>query len=163
MVRVKHPRPVWWSSAYRASCSWGIYWQTEQGWSRPWSVRDRHPHWWYRYLCLFPLCSLYYCSIHKWQIYLSQAMIDQYIEFRPSPDGESFSVCFRNFRIAEIKTENGELIHRNITRLWIMYHVCTPLYTMLLLTHWPLLQTQSVCTFLSTTSTNRQCTPSYRS
>lgn len=56
-------------------------------------------------------------TIHKWQIYLSQAMIDQYIEFRPSPDGESFSVCFRNFRIAEIKTENGELIHRNITRL----------------------------------------------
>ena len=44
-------------------------------------------------------------------------MIDQYIEFHPSHDGESFSACFRNFRIAAFKTENGELIHRNITRL----------------------------------------------
>lgn len=58
-----------------------------------------------------------YVRFDKWQIYLSQTMIDQYIEFRPNPDGESFSACFRNFRIAEFKTENGELIHRNIARL----------------------------------------------
>lgn len=58
-----------------------------------------------------------YVRFDKWQIYFSQTMIDQYIEFRPNPDGESFSACFRNFRIAEFKTENGELIHRNIARL----------------------------------------------
>ena len=58
-----------------------------------------------------------YVHFDKWQICLSQTMIDQYIEFRPNPDGESFSACFRNFRSAELKIENGELIHRKITRL----------------------------------------------
>ena len=61
--------------------------------------------------------QLGYVRFDKWQIYLSQTMIDQYIEFRPNPDGESFSACFRNFGSAELKIENGELIHRNIARL----------------------------------------------
>lgn len=51
------------------------------------------------------------------QVYLSETMIDQYIEFRPSPDGERFIACYRNFKIAEFDTEDGHLIHRSITRL----------------------------------------------
>lgn len=58
-----------------------------------------------------------YVHFDKWQICLSQTMIDQCIEFRRNPDRESFSACFRNFRSAELKIENGELIHRKITRL----------------------------------------------
>ena len=58
-----------------------------------------------------------YVRFDKWQIYLSETMIDQYIEFRPSPDGESFIACYRNFKIAEFDTEDGHLIHRSIARL----------------------------------------------
>ena len=58
-----------------------------------------------------------YVRFNKWQIYLSETMIDQYIEFRPSPDGESFVACYRNFKIAEFDTKDGQLIHRSIARL----------------------------------------------
>jgi transposase InsO family protein len=51
------------------------------------------------------------------QVYLSETMIDQHIEFRPSPDGGSFVACYRNFKIAEFDTEDGHLIHRSIARL----------------------------------------------
>ena len=58
-----------------------------------------------------------YVRFDKLQIYLSETMIDQYIEFRPSPDGETFVACYRNFKIAEFDTEDGQLIHRAIARL----------------------------------------------
>ena len=58
-----------------------------------------------------------YVRFDKWQIYLSETMIGQYIEFRPSPDGETFVACYRNFKIAEFDTEDGQLIHRSIARL----------------------------------------------
>lgn len=58
-----------------------------------------------------------YARFDKWQVYLSETMIDKYIEFRPSPDGESFFACYRNFKIAEFNTQNGELIRRIISRL----------------------------------------------
>jgi transposase InsO family protein len=58
-----------------------------------------------------------YVRFDKWQVYLSETMIDQYIEFRPSPDGESFIACYRNFKIAEFDTADGQLIHRSIARL----------------------------------------------
>ena len=58
-----------------------------------------------------------YVRFDKWQIYLSETMIDQHIEFRPSLDGKSFIACYRNFKIAEFDTEDGHLIHRSIARL----------------------------------------------
>lgn len=58
-----------------------------------------------------------YVRFDKWQVYLSETMIDQHIEFRPSPDGETFAACYRNFKIAEFDTTNGLLIHRSIARL----------------------------------------------
>ena len=58
-----------------------------------------------------------YVRFDKFQVYLSETMVDQYIEFRPSPDGESFIACYRNFKIAEFDTEDGQLIHRSIARL----------------------------------------------
>ena len=58
-----------------------------------------------------------YVRFDKWQVYLSETMIDQYIEFRPSPDGGSFIACYRNFKIAEFDTEDGQLIHRSIARM----------------------------------------------
>ena len=58
-----------------------------------------------------------YVRFDKWQIYLSETMIGQYIEFRPSPDGETFVACYRNFKIAEFDTQDGQLIHRFIARL----------------------------------------------
>ena len=58
-----------------------------------------------------------YVRFDKWQIYLSETMIDQYIEFRPNPDGSSFIACYRNFKIAEFDTEDGRLINRSIARI----------------------------------------------
>lgn len=58
-----------------------------------------------------------YVRFNGWQIYLSETMIDQYIEFRPSPDGETFIACYRNYQIAEFDTKDGHLIHRSIARL----------------------------------------------
>ena len=58
-----------------------------------------------------------YVRFDRWQIYLSETMIDEYIEFRPSLDGETFVACYRNFKIAEFDTTDGHLIHRSISRL----------------------------------------------
>lgn len=58
-----------------------------------------------------------YVRFDKWQVYLSETMIGQYIEFRTTPDGESFVACYRNFKIAEFDTQDGKLINRAIARL----------------------------------------------
>ncbi len=58
-----------------------------------------------------------YVRFDKWQVYLSETMIDEYIEFRPNPLGDSFIACYRNFKIAEFSTENGKLLNRKISRL----------------------------------------------
>lgn len=58
-----------------------------------------------------------YVRFDKWQIYLSETMIDRHIEFRPSADGETFAACYRNFKIAEFDTGNGSLLHRSIARV----------------------------------------------
>ena len=51
------------------------------------------------------------------QVYLSETMIDEYIEFRPNPLGDSFVACYRNFKIAEFSTIDGKLLNRKISRL----------------------------------------------
>ena len=58
-----------------------------------------------------------YIRFDRWQVYLSETMIDQYIEFRPSLHGETFIACYRNFKIAEFDTTDGQLINRTIARL----------------------------------------------
>ncbi len=58
-----------------------------------------------------------YVRFDKWQVYLSETMINEYIEFRTNPLGDSFFACYRNFKIAEFSTETGKLINRKISRL----------------------------------------------
>ena len=58
-----------------------------------------------------------YVRFDKWQIYLSETMSGEYIEFRPNPLGDSFIACYRNFKIAEFSTETGKLLNRKISRL----------------------------------------------
>lgn len=58
-----------------------------------------------------------YVRFNKWQVYLSETMIDEYIEFRPHGSDESFVACYRNFKIAEFSTSDGRLINRKISRL----------------------------------------------
>lgn len=58
-----------------------------------------------------------YVRFDKWQIYLSETMIGEHIEFRPNPHGDSFVACYRNFAIAEFDVHTGKLIHRKISRL----------------------------------------------
>ena len=58
-----------------------------------------------------------YVRFAGYQVYLSETMIDEHLEFRPNPSGESFFVCYRNFKIAEFSTETGKLLNRKISRL----------------------------------------------
>lgn len=57
-----------------------------------------------------------YVRFHKWQVYLSETMIDEYIEIRENPLGDSFVACYRNFKIAEFSTATGNLLNRKISR-----------------------------------------------
>lgn len=58
-----------------------------------------------------------YVRFDKWQVYLSETMINEYIEFRPNPLGDSFVACYRNFKIAEFDVNTGKLLNRKISRL----------------------------------------------
>ena len=58
-----------------------------------------------------------YVRFGGWQIYLSETMANEYIEFRPNLNGDTFIACYRNFVIAEFDVHTGKLIHRKIRRL----------------------------------------------
>ncbi len=58
-----------------------------------------------------------YVRFNGWQVYLSETMINENIEFRPNPHGDSFFACYRNFKIAEFSNTTGQLINRKISRL----------------------------------------------
>ena len=58
-----------------------------------------------------------YVRFDRWQVYLSETMINEYIELRPNANGETFIACYRNFAIAEFDAHTGELMHRKIWRL----------------------------------------------
>ena len=58
-----------------------------------------------------------YVRFDRWQIYLSETMIDERIEFRPNPNGDTFIACYRNFAIGEFDVHTGKLLHRKIWRL----------------------------------------------
>ena len=57
-----------------------------------------------------------YVRFDKWQVYLSETMIGEYIEFRPQSD-DTFIACYRNFKIARFDAATGNLIERGIARL----------------------------------------------
>ena len=58
-----------------------------------------------------------YVRFDRWQIYLSETMIDERIEFRPNPNGDTFIACYRNFAIGEFDVHTGKLLHRKIWRI----------------------------------------------
>lgn len=58
-----------------------------------------------------------YVRFDRWQVYLSETMVGEYIEFRLNMQGNSFAAYYRNFRIAEFDVETGNLVHRSISRL----------------------------------------------
>ena len=58
-----------------------------------------------------------YVGFNGWQVYLSETMINENIEFRPNPHGDSFFACYRNFKIAEFSNVTGELLNRKISRI----------------------------------------------
>ena len=58
-----------------------------------------------------------YVRFDSFQIYLSETMIDEYIEFRPSPNRDTFIACYRNLAVGEFDVHTGKLLHRKICRL----------------------------------------------
>ena len=58
-----------------------------------------------------------YVRFDSWQIYLSETMIGEHIEFRPNSNGDTFIACYRNFAIGEFDVHTGKLLHRKIWRI----------------------------------------------
>lgn len=58
-----------------------------------------------------------YVRFAHYQVYISETMINERIEFRHSDDGNSFFACYRNFKIAEFDVHSGKLLNRRISRL----------------------------------------------
>ena len=58
-----------------------------------------------------------YIRFAHFQVYLSQTMIGEYVEFRPSEDDKTFSICYCNFKIAEYDAATGVRLNRRISRL----------------------------------------------
>lgn len=58
-----------------------------------------------------------YVRFQNFQLYLSETFINDYVQFRPNPNNDSFLVCYRNFVIAEYDPSSGKRIHRKISRL----------------------------------------------
>lgn len=58
-----------------------------------------------------------YIRFNKWQTYLSETFADTRLEFCPNPLGDSFLIRFRNFTIASVDPNTGELINRKIFRI----------------------------------------------
>ena len=58
-----------------------------------------------------------YVRFAGFQIYLSETMTGEHIEFRPGKEGETFVACYRNFKIAAFSTQDGSLVNRKISRL----------------------------------------------
>ena len=58
-----------------------------------------------------------YVRFNKWQVYLSETMIGEHIEFRQNEAGDSFAAYYRNFKIAEFSMADGKLLNRKISRL----------------------------------------------
>ncbi len=59
-----------------------------------------------------------YLRFDKFQVYLSETMIDKYIEMRPSYTDDTFFACYRNFKIAEFSSADGHRLNRKISRLF---------------------------------------------
>jgi len=51
------------------------------------------------------------------QIYLSDTMINTYLEIRPCNDSDTFIVYYRNFKIAVVDAASRKLVNRKISRL----------------------------------------------
>ena len=68
-------------------------------------------------------CQVY--KVNNWgylrwassRIYLSETMANAYLEIRPSQSRDSFEVCYRQFKIAEIDAATQTLLSRKISRL----------------------------------------------
>lgn len=57
-----------------------------------------------------------YVRFAGYQVYLSETMIGEYIEFRHSADGNTLDAYYRNFRIAQFDVTDGKRINRSIYR-----------------------------------------------
>jgi len=58
-----------------------------------------------------------YLRFNDFQVYLSETMINEYIDLRPNPDKDTFIACYRNLGIGEFDVHSGKLLHRKIWRL----------------------------------------------
>lgn len=58
-----------------------------------------------------------YLRFDSIRVYLSETMADTRLEIRPTEEN-TFAVCYRNYRIAEVDASTGALIHRRISRLF---------------------------------------------
>ncbi len=58
-----------------------------------------------------------YLRFDTFKIFLSESMADVRLEIRAT-EQDTFAVCYRNFKIAEIEASTGKLMNRKISRLY---------------------------------------------
>ncbi len=61
-----------------------------------------------------------YLRFEKFQVYLSETMIGQYVEMRQGISEDTFIACFRNFKIAEFSSIDGHRLNRKISRFSLL-------------------------------------------
>lgn len=74
----------------------------------------------FEYSGLYPMRKVNswgYLRFDPVRIYLSETMADTYLEIRPCEDGNSFAICYRNFKIAQVNAATMNLLNRKIFRL----------------------------------------------
>lgn len=84
----------------------------------PREYRDIPPK--FEYSGLYPVRKVNnwgYLRFDPVRVYLSETMRDTYLEIRPGGSDDSFLICYRNFKIAEVDAASQKLINRKIARL----------------------------------------------
>lgn len=74
----------------------------------------------FEYSGLYPIRKVNnwgYLRFEPVQVYLSETMANTYLEIRPGCSDDSFLICYRQFKIAEIDAASKKLINRKISRL----------------------------------------------
>lgn len=74
----------------------------------------------YEYSGLYHVRKVNNWGYLRWEpgrVYLSETMADTYLEIRPSEYDDSFAVCYRQFKIAQIDAASQTLLSRKISRL----------------------------------------------
>lgn len=75
-----------------------------------------------------------YVRFQNFQLYLSETFINDYVQFRPNPNNDSFLVCYRNLLLLSMTRHPASVFTARFQDCEFVYHVLAQVVTMLHLT-----------------------------